>query len=72
MTHFVGRTPFSRMGTSVIVNPYLLVLNSPLHWQDGSNWADPLWEKDLEAHCVQIDTLAIACPVVRRPPPRDG
>ena len=55
----------------MITDPYLLVLNIPLHWHDGGYWADPLWKKDLEAHCVQIDTLAIACPVVRRPPPRD-
>ena len=53
----------------MITEPYLLVLNIPLNWHDGSYWADPLWRKDLEAHLAQIADLAIACPVVGAQPP---
>ena len=53
----------------MITEPYLLVLNIPLNWHDGSYWADPLWRKDLEAHLAHIADLAIACPVVDAQPP---
>lgn len=54
----------------MITEPYLLVLNIALHRHQGAYWADPLWRKDLEAHCVEIANLAIACPVRDAPPPQ--
>lgn len=53
----------------MITEPYVLVLNIMLHRHRGDYWADPLWKKDLEAHCVQIADLAIACPVKDGAPP---
>lgn len=53
----------------MITDPYLLVLNIPLHEHAGKWWADPLWRKDLEAHLAEIASLSIACPVEAGPPP---
>lgn len=53
----------------MITDPYLLVLNVPLHLHRGEYWADPLWKRDLEAHRVEIAKLRIACPVQNGAPP---